>query len=141
MATKNNRNVRMLLCATLGGTYVAASKTYGLKIKDPTDFSEDTSHGDRVKSRLPGLQDFQATLSAWYNTVYSTLEAMAAGKISEYFLIYPDFSDTTNYYRGQCYVSKNEHDLDLGNTSGFSFDVVVANADYDIIRNGVSIFT
>jgi hypothetical protein len=140
MATKNNRNARMLLCATLGGAYVAVSKSYGLKIKNPTDMSEDTSHGDRVKSRLAGLQDFTAALTAWYNTAYTTLEAMAANSTSEYFLIYPDFSDTTNYYRGQCLVSKNEHDLDLGNTSGFSFDVYVANADYDIIRAGVTIF-
>lgn len=141
MATKNNRNVRMLLCATLGGTYVAVSKSYGLKIKSPTDMSEDTAHGDEVKSRLPGLRDFQATLTAWYNTVYTTLEAMAANSISEYFLVYPDFADTTNYYRGQCYVSLSEHDLDLGNTSGHSYDVVVANADYDIIRAGASILT
>lgn len=141
MATKNNRNARMLLCATLGGTYVAVSKSHGLKLKMPTDFSEDTSHGDSRKSRLPGIQDWSATLAAWYNTAYSTLVAMAANRVSEYFQIYPDFSDTTTYYRGQCYLGLNEHDMDLGNTSGHGFDVMLANGDLDIIYAGTTILT
>lgn len=141
MGTKNNRNARFLLCATLGGPYVAVSKTHGIKAKLPTDFSEDTAHGDRFKSRLPGLQDFSATLLAWFNTAYSTLVAMASNKVSEYFQIYPDFTDTLTYYRGQCYVGLNEHDLDLGATSGQSFDVMLANADLDIIYAGTTILT
>lgn len=139
--TRNTRNARMLLCATLGGTYVAVSKSHGLKLNVPTDFSEDTSHGDRFKSYLPGLQDFKATLMAWYNRLYTTLEAMSINKISEYFLIYPDFSDTVNYYRGQCFIGLDELNLDLGNTADQSFSVVIANADIDIIRNGVTILT
>lgn len=129
----------MLLCATLGGTYVAVSKSHGLKLKMPTDFSEDTAHGDRWKSRLPGLEDFSATLSAWYNTAYSTLVAMAVNKVSEYFMMYPDFTDTLTYYRGQCYVGMDEHDMDIGNTSGQGFNVVLANADLDIIYAGATI--
>lgn len=105
----------------------------------PTDFSEDTAHGDRWKSRLPGLQDFSATLAAWMNTAYSTIKAMSVNRVSEYFQIYPDFSDTLTYYRGQCYLGLSEHDLDLGNTSGESYDVVLANSDLDIIYAGVTI--
>lgn len=131
----------MLLCATLGGTYVAVSKSHGLKTKLPTAFSKDTSHGDRFESSLPGTEEFSATLTAWYNTAYTTLEAMAVNRVSEYFMIYPDFSDTTNYYRGQCYVSFTEHDLDLGNTGGHGFDVVLASGDLDIIRSGTTILT
>lgn len=141
MGTKNNRNARLLLSGTLGGTYVAISKSHGVKLKTPIDFSEDTAHGDRFKSRLPGLQDFTATLTSWYNTAYTTLEAMSVNRVSEYFQIYPDFADTLNYYRGQCYVSLSEHDLDLGATSGQSYDVMLANADLDIIRAGTTILT
>ena len=129
----------MLLCATLGGTYVAISKTHGLKLNVPTDFSEDTAHGDRFKDYLPGLQDFKATVTAWYNTAYTTLEAMSVNKTSEYFLIYPDFADTVNYYRGQCYFGQDEFDLDLGNTAGMGYTAVIANADIDIIRAGTTI--
>lgn len=141
MPTKNTRNARMLLCATLGGTYVAVSKSHGLTLNVPTDFSEDTAHGDRFKDYLPGLQDFKASLSAWYNTAYTTLEAMSANKISEYFIIYPDFADTLNYYRGQCYVGLNKLGLDIGNTADLDFDVMIANADIDIIRAGATILT
>ena len=140
-ATKNNRNFRLLLCATLGGTYVAVSKSHGFKLQTPNDFSEDTAHGDRFKSRLPGLQDFSGALSAWYQTTYTTLEAMSVNRVSEYFQAYPDYADTVNYYRGQCYAIMNEHDMDLGNTSGLAFDVMLANADLDIIRNGTTILT
>jgi len=139
MGTKNSRNARMLLCATLGGTYVAISKTHGLKLNVPTDFSEDTAHGDRFKDYIPGLQDFKATVMAWYNTAYTTLEAMSVNKISEYFQIYPDFADTLNYYRGQCYLGQDEFDMDLGNTVGQGYTAVIANGDIDIIRAGTTI--
>lgn len=129
----------MLLCATLGGTYVRVNKHHGLKLSLETDFSEDTSHGDRFKSYLPGLQDFSATVMAWYDTAYSTVEAMSVNKISEYFQIYPDFADTVNYYRGQMYISLDELDMDIGNTVGQSLSCRIANADIDIIRAGVTI--
>lgn len=129
----------MLLCATLSGTYVAVSKSHGLSLNLSTDFSEDTAHGDSLKSYIPGLQDFKAKLMAWYETAYTTLEAMSKNKISEYFLIYPDFADTVNYYRGQCYVGLDELGLDLGNTVGFNYTVVIANADIAIIRAGAAL--
>jgi hypothetical protein len=104
-----------------------------------TDFSEDTSHGDSFKSYLPGLQDFKGTLMAWYDTAYTTLEAMSKNKTSEYFQSYPDIADTVNYYRGQCFVGLDELDLDIGNTAGFQFTQVIANADIAIIRAGTAL--
>lgn len=139
MATKNTRNARLLLCTTLGGTYVAVNKTHGLKLNLTTDFSEDTSHGDSFKSYIPGLQDFKATVLAWYDTAYSVLEAMSKNKTSEFFMLYPDFADTLNYYRGQCFMGLDELDNDLGNTTGLSFTTVIANADIAIIRAGVAL--
>jgi len=139
MATKNTRNARLLLCATLGGTYVRVTKSHGLKLNVPTDFSEDTGHGERFKDYLPGLQDFKATIGAWYDTVYTTLEAMSVNKVSEYFQIYIDFADTLNYYRGQCFVGMDDFTLDIGNTADFGYSVVIANADLDIIRAGATI--
>lgn len=139
MATKNSRNARLLLCATLSGTYVAVTKTHGLKFNVPTDFSEDTGHGASFKGYLPGLQDFKLTVSAWYDTVYTTLEAMSLNKISEYFQAYIDFSDTLNYYRGQLYLGQDEFNLDIGNTVGSSYTAVIANADVAIIRAGAAL--
>lgn len=139
MTTKNTRNARLLLCATLSGTYVAVTKTHGLKFNVPTDFSEDTGHGATFKSYIPGLQDFKLALTNWYDTAYTTLESMSLNKISEYFQAYIDFSDTLNYYRGQCYVGQDELDLDLGNTAGFSYTAVIANADIAIVRNGATL--
>lgn len=139
MATKNTRNSRMLLCGTLGGTYVAVNKSHGLKMNLPTDFSEDTSHGDSFKSYLPGLQDWKVTVDSWYDTAYTTLEYSSKNKASYYFTIYPDFADTLNYYRGQCYFGMDNLDLSLGNTAGFSFTSVIANADVVIIRAGVAL--
>lgn len=129
----------MLLCATLGGTYVRITKTHGLKLNVPTDFSEDTGHGERFKGYLPGLQDFKATVTNWYDTAYTTLEAMSVNKISEFFQIYPDFADTLNYYRGQCFFGQDEFNLDIGNTVDFGYTAVIASADLDIIRAGVTI--
>ena len=139
MATKNTRNSRMLICATLGGTYVVVNKAHGLKLNIPTDFSEDTSYGDHFKSKIPGLQDFSATVGEWYDSTYSTLENMSLNKISEYFLIYPDFADSLNYYRGQCYFGLNDFDLDIGKTADLSFTAVIANADIAIVRAGSSL--
>lgn len=136
MTTKNARNARLMLCATLGGTYVAVNKTHGLKLNLTTDFSEDTSHGDSFKSYIPGLQDFKVDIMAWYDTAYTTLEGMSKNKTSEYFMLYVDFADTVNYYRGQMYVGLDELDTDLGNTAGFKYTGVIANADIAIIRAG-----
>jgi hypothetical protein len=118
---------------------VAVTKSHGLKLNVPTDFSEDTGHGATFKSYIPGLQDFKATLMAWYDTAYTTLEAMSLNKISEYFLIYPDFADSLNYYRGQCYVGQDELDLDLGVTVGFKYTATIANADIQIVRAGTAL--
>lgn len=139
MATKNTRNARLLLCSTLSGTYVAVTKTHGLKFNVPTDFSEDTGHGANFKSYLPGLQDFKLALTNWYDTVYTTLEAMSLNKISEFFLAYPDLADVVNYYRGQMFVGQDEFNLDIGNTAGFQYTAVIANADIQIIRAGVAL--
>lgn len=139
MATKNTRNARMLISATLGGSYVAVNKTHGLNMNLPTDFSEDTAHGDRFKSYIPGLQDFKVEISAWYDTVYTTLEKASLDKISYYFLIYPDFADPLNYYRGQCFFGLDGFDLSIGNTADMKFTSVIANADIAIIRNGTAL--
>ncbi len=139
MAPKNTRNARLLLCATLGGTYVAVNKTHGLNLELPVDWSEAQGHGARFKSYLAGLQDFSTTVTAYYDTVYTTLENMALNKISEYFQIYIDFADTLNYYRGQAFVGLDGLNLDLGNTADQSFSFRIANDDIDIIRAGVTI--
>lgn len=136
MTTKNTRNSRLLLCATLSGTYVAVTKTHGLKFNVPTDFSEDTGHGATFKSYLPGLQDFKLAIGNWYDTVYTTLESMSLNKISEFFQAYIDFADTLNYYRGQMFVGQEELNLDIGNTADFGYTGVIANADIQVVRAG-----
>lgn len=139
MATKNTRNARLLLSATLGGTYVAVNKTHGLSPNFETDWSEDTSHGDSVKGYIPGLQDFNLDIEAWYDTAYATLEAAVKNKISYFFQLYIDFADSLNYYRGQIFIGGGSTDLALGNTAGQSFNARIANADYQIVRNGVAL--
>lgn len=118
---------------------MAVNKTHGLNLSLSTDFSEDTSHGDTLKSYIPGLQDFQLTINAWYDTAYAVLETMSKNKTSEYFQLYPDFADTLNYYRGQCYVGLDGLPLDLGNTADLTFTSTIANADIAIIRGGAAI--
>jgi hypothetical protein len=139
MATKNTRNAGLYLCNTLGGTYVLVSKTHGFNPSLTTDFSEDTSHGDQFKSYIPGLSDFKAKLTAWYQTTNSTLMAMALNRISEYFMAYPDKADTLNYIRGQCYLGMDGLDMDLGKTVEESYTMVLANADVAIIKAGVAL--
>jgi hypothetical protein len=73
---------------------------------------------------------------AWYDSVYTTLNAMSLNKISEYFLAYYDFADPLNYIRGQAYAGLDEVDLDLGNTAGESYTFVIANADVQVVRAG-----
>ena len=139
MATKNARNARFLLSSTLAGPYTAVTKTHGLKMNVPTDFSEDTGHGANFKSYLPGLQDFKLTVLNWYDTIYTTLEAMSLNKISEFFIAYVDFADSLNYYRGQTFLGMDEFDLDLGNTVGFKYTSVIANSDIQIVRAGAAL--
>lgn len=139
MSTRNTRNARMLISFTLGGTYVAVNKTHGLNMNLPTDFSEDSSHGDRFKSYIPGLQDFKVDISAWYDTVYPTLESASLNKTTYYFQIYPDFSDSLNYYRGQCYFGLDGFDLSLGNTADLKFTSTIANSDIVVVRQGAAL--
>lgn len=139
MATKNSRNASFRLSSTLAGPYTAVTKSHGIKMNVPTDFSEDTGHGAQFKSYLPGLQDFKCTLLNWYDTIYTTLEAMSLNKISEYFICYIDLADSLNYYRGQCFVGQDELDLDLGNTVGFKYTAVIANSDIQIVRAGAAL--
>lgn len=139
MATKNTRNARFLLSGTLGGPYTAVTKTHGLKFGIPTDFSEDTGHGQQFKSYVPGLQDFKLTLAAYYDTLYTTLQAMSLNKIAEYFLAYYDFADSLNYYRGQCFVGQDEDSLDIGKTAEQSYTAVIANSDLQVVRAGAAL--
>jgi hypothetical protein len=131
--------MRLLISSTLAAPYTLVTKTHGFKLNLSTDFSEDTSHGDSFKSYLPGLQDFKGTLDAWYDTAQSVLESASKNKTSYYFLVYPDYSDSVNYYRGQCYFGLDELELSLGNTAGFSYTMVIANADIAIVRAGSAI--
>lgn len=139
MATKHARNAQLQVATALGGSYTAVSKTHGFKLNLSTDFSEDTSHGDSFKSYLPGLQDFKGDLMAWYDTAYTTLEYASRYKQSYYFRYYPDVSDSLNYYRGQCFFGLDELDSDIGNTVGFKFTMVIANADIVIVRAGAAL--
>jgi hypothetical protein len=138
MATKNSRNARLLFATTLNGPYTAVTKSHGLKFNVPTDFRR---HRPRraVQVLHPWLQDFKLTLLNWYDTIYTTLEAMSLNKISEYFIAYIDFADTLNYYRGQMYVGQDEVDLDLGVTVGEKFTGVIANADIQVVRAGAAL--
>lgn len=138
-STKNSRNARLLLSSTLAGPYTAVTKSHGLKLNVPTDFSEDTGHGAQFKSYLPGLQDFKGTVLAWYDTIYTTLEGMSINKISEYFIAYVDFADSLNYYRGQCFMGQDEFDLDLGNTVGGKYTMTIASGDVQLVRNGAAL--
>lgn len=139
MATKNTRNARLLISSTLAAPYTVVNKTNGLTLNLPTDFSEDTSHGDRFKSYLPGLQDFKMALKTWYDTVQSVLEYASLNKVSYYFLAYIDYLDSLNYYRGQCYFGLDELNLDLGNTAALAYTVTIANSDVVIVRAGAAL--
>lgn len=139
MTTKNTRNARLLLCLTAGGTYVPVNKTHGLQLNIATDFSEDTGHGQRFKTYIPGLQDFKLTVSAWYDTAYPTLEAASLNKLTYYAQIYPDYADPLNYYWAQVYIGQEEFNLDLGNTADQGYTVVLANETVSVIRNGTAL--
>lgn len=123
----------------MAGPYTAVTKSHGLKFSVPTAFSKDTGHGAQFESYIPGLQDFKLTLLAWYDTIYTTLEAMSLNKLTEYFIAYIDLADSLNYYRGQCYIGLDEADLDLGVTVGFKYTAVIANADVQIVRAGAAL--
>lgn len=137
VTTKNTKNARLLICATIGGTYVPVNKTHGLKISLPKDYSEDTSHGQDFKSYLPGQGDYSVTVAKWYDTAFFALEAASRRDISYYFLIYMDYNDTLNYDNGQCFFAQNEQNLDLGNTADITFDMKNTGLDPKIVRNGV----
>lgn len=139
MATKNTRNARLLISSTLAAPYTIISKAHGVTLNLTTDFSEDTAYGDVFKSYVPGLQDFKATLNQWYETAQSVLESASKNRTSYYFLLYPDYNDSTNYYRGQCYFGLDEFNLAMGNTADMTFTMVIANADVAIVRAGTAL--
>jgi len=87
------------------GTAIPIAEGTGFQISMPTDFAEDSSWGDTFKTRIPGMTDFDATLTKWYDHNETGLRLASTGRIVGKWYWYPDRSVTTDYMYGTGYMS------------------------------------
>lgn len=140
MAAVNSKNAALLLAMAGAGPYTRITKTHGLNLTMPTEWADASSHGQSFKSYTQGQMDFSATVTQWYDTVQYVLDHAAIDAIPYYFLAYFNYpSDTLNYWRGQCTVGLEGHNLDIGQTIDASYSLRLYNDDVALVRGGTAL--
>jgi hypothetical protein len=128
-ATRNSRNAGLYLRPTGSGAYTKVNKTHGLKLGLGTDFSDDSGHGQKFKTALPGQHDFKVDVELWYQIYADTLKNYSLNETILDFLLYPNISDTLNYWSGSCYIGQDEMDPSLGKTVSEKYTLVLSGGD------------
>lgn len=100
MARKHGRNGRLLASVASGGTAepIAFLKTFSISFA--TDNVDVTAFGDTNKVSVAGLPDSSGSYAGFYDTDTAQLFTAATDGVARKFYLYPDYSDTTEYYFG-----------------------------------------
>lgn len=128
--TRNSRDAALYLRTTGAGAYAKVNKTYGLVVNTPTDFSDDTGHGQKFKTGLPGNHDFKVELELYYQKYADLLHNYSLNETVLDFLVYPSVTnDPLNYWSGACYLGQDSQDMKLGNTVSEKYTLVLTGGD------------
>lgn len=94
LSTTSTVNQRLLF-----GTAVATpvAESTGFSINMPTDWAEDSSSGDSLKTYKANMSDFQAEITKWYDHNETVLRNAALLRTVGKAYWYPDFSVITDY--------------------------------------------
>ena len=100
MARKHGRNGRLLAAVASGGTAepIAFLKTFSISFA--TDNVDVTAFGDTNKVSVAGLPDSSGSYDGFYDTDTAQLFTAATDGVARKFYLYPDYSDTTEYFFG-----------------------------------------
>lgn len=127
--TRNSRNAGLYLRTSGSGSYTKVNKSYGLVINTPTDFNDDTGHGQKFKTATPGTHDFKIDLEKWYMKYDDDLHNYSLNETVLDFLAYPNIADTGNYWSGSCYLGQESQDASMGKTVSEKYTVVLYGGD------------
>jgi hypothetical protein len=125
MATKSARN-QVLYAGATNASPIAEGR--GFRITSPTDLLEDTAWGDDVKTYIPGLSDFRAALTKWYDDAAFVIEAAATGRTLLKFYWYADRDATGDYWYWSGYVTSLQQGGDITALVDESYDIVASGA-------------
>lgn len=121
MAIIHAKNAVLYLGAT---NAVAVAETNDLSIQAGADMAEATAHGNTFKRYIPGISDFQVSVSKFYDEAYFTMIDAAINSTALKFYLYPNRATTTVYFFGTGYLSMDGLNLPVGDLAGEEFTLV-----------------
>jgi hypothetical protein len=128
--TRNSRDAALFLRPTGAGAYTKVNKSHGLVINTPTKFSDDTGHGQKFDTQLPGTHQFEVSLDLYYQKYADLLHNYSLNETLLDFLVYPSVtSDPLNFWSGSSYLGQEKQDLGLNKTIEESYKLVLAGGD------------
>lgn len=86
-----------------GLAYVSGGEIEGASawsVAIDTQSAEYVKFGDDWVNRVPGVNDWRASLTAWHDQDAKKLQDAAVARVAVAVLIYPDRADLTTYYNG-----------------------------------------
>ena len=105
MARIHGRSGRLYAGITSAGTAEAIAFLSNWSLQNSVDFIEVTAFGDTNKIRVSGLADNQGDFSGFYDTATAQLYTAATDGIARKFYLYPDNSNTGQYWFGTALFS------------------------------------
>lgn len=91
------------------------------------DFAEDSAHGDRFKTKIPGMMDAEMSFRSWFDTAYHTLVEAAINTTLGKWYWYPDRTDSTIYWFGTGYLAMDEYTTPMEGVVDTGFTLVQAS--------------
>jgi hypothetical protein len=124
MATKAARK-QVLYAGETNASPISEGR--GFRITMGTDLLEDTAWGDSVKTYLPGLNDFKASVNFWYDDAAFVLEGAALDRTSLKFYWYADRAATGDYWYWEGYITSLSQGGDI---------TALVDETYEIVASG-----
>lgn len=100
MARIHGRSGRLYAGISSAGTAEAIAFLNNWSLGNSVDFIEVTAFGDTNKTYVSGLPDNQGDFSGFYDTATAQLYTAATDGIARKFYLYPDNSNTGQYWFG-----------------------------------------
>ena len=104
MANVHGKNAIIYLGDGASGEAIEISEQNSYSIEHDFDLADTSELGDTWKTNVKGLMSFSAAIEGNFNTASNQLWSAATGSNTSKFYLYPNRSNTTQYYYGTCWV-------------------------------------
>ena len=124
MANVHGKNAIIYLGDGASGEAIEISEQNSYSIEHDFDLADTSELGDTWKTNVKGLMSFSGSIEGNFNTASNQLWSAATGSSASKFYLYPNRSNTTQYYYGTAWIK-------LG--------TVVAGGTTDKIKSSISL--